>query len=43
MDVGPLVSCEWLQEKITSGNMDKIVVLDVSWSTEEDKYEAYKR
>ncbi|XP_076473018.1 thiosulfate sulfurtransferase-like [Babylonia areolata] len=35
-DVSPLVSCEWLQGKISSGDLGDVVILDVSWASDRD-------
>ncbi|KAL4223295.1 hypothetical protein ACF0H5_016766 [Mactra antiquata] len=38
-----LVSCDWLSEKVKSGDLSNIIILDVSWSSTKDCYEEYKK
>ena len=38
-----IVSCEWLQQKISRNAMSNIVIVDVSWDGEKDCQEEYKR
>ncbi|XP_060079697.1 thiosulfate sulfurtransferase-like [Ylistrum balloti] len=41
MDNPSLVSVEWLKEKLDSDDLDKVVILDVSWSSTKDMKEQY--
>lgn len=41
--IGPLVSCEWLHQKLTGGDSGKIVLIDVTWSSEKDCLEEFKQ
>ncbi|XP_045171367.1 thiosulfate sulfurtransferase-like [Mercenaria mercenaria] len=43
MAVPQLVSCEWLNERIKSGNLDKIVIVDVSWASTKDCRQDYNK
>ncbi|XP_069136054.1 thiosulfate sulfurtransferase-like [Argopecten irradians] len=36
-----LVNVDWLNERITKGDLDKVVILDVSWSSSKDMKEHY--
>lgn len=38
-----IVSCEWLQQKISKGDTSDIIVIDVSWDAEKNCQEEYKR
>lgn len=42
-DIGPLVTCEWLQDKVTSGDLGTIVIVDVTWSSEKNCYEEFQK
>ncbi|KAL8561081.1 hypothetical protein ACOMHN_031025 [Nucella lapillus] len=39
----PLVSCQWLQDKMTSGQIDGLVILDVSWSSKKNCQEEFAK
>lgn len=42
MSVPALVSCEWLHQELGAGNPD-LVVVDVSWSSQKQCIEDYRR
>lgn len=43
-EIEPLVSCRWLKEKILDKALEEnVVVCDVSWSSQKDMENQYKR
>lgn len=42
-DVGPLVSCDWLKANLDSGDVSNIALLDVSWFSQKNCNEEYKK
>ncbi|XP_060583942.1 thiosulfate sulfurtransferase-like [Ruditapes philippinarum] len=43
MEVPQLVSCEWLKERLDSGTLANIVILDVSWASTKDCKDEYNK